>query len=517
MDNGTNLPSRRQELERPGYGTSELFETLCGEQNRQGASIDAPFPTTDVGNAERLYEALHDRLRWVSDQERWMEWDGKRWRRCHGNEEVIGAARDVLRSIHREAGPLQGKQRDEMLKHAKSSQSRAAIQNAVKLFRSEGVTDGRDDLRGRISRSSAEFDAAPYLLNTPSGKLDLRTGLAEATSPRDMVSKLTGAEFRGADYRDQGWERFIEECFPDPDVRDYVQRLFGYCLTGDVSEEVMPYFLGPTSTGKSTFLEAIGATMGDYAMASQRKLLIEMANKSGSDDVDDIRGFRLVRYVEVQRGHKLNEGLVKQLTGGDVLRARALYARSSEFKSTAKIVVAANDRLQASADDDAIWRRIHQIPMEVQVPAEKRDPLLKERLTTDPDALAGVLSWAVRGSQAWYRNRIDGTHTTGLRPPAAITDATAAYRAEVDPLREFVEEHLELAPSAKTYTTELREAYTESCKRAGRTRMTDIAFSKSLQARGLEIGRDGSGRFYRGARLNASGRNLVGQRGLSIS
>jgi len=248
---------------------------------------------------------------------------------------------------------------------------------------------------------------------------------------------------------------------------------------------VLFFPFGPTATGKSTLLAAVCAMLGDYAATADFDTFLVRDRASGAprSDIARLAGRRFVVSLEVDDGAKLASALVKQLTGGDSVAARFLYREAFEFLPTAKLWLAANDRPRVRDDDDAIWRRILQMPFDKQIPPDERDPQVKARLRDPADAGPAILAWAVAGCMAWQRD--------GLGIPQAVRDTTAAYRQEMDPLHDFLEECCVVAPNAWASSAALWDAYQAWAKDDGvKYPLKRKAFGERLHGRGCTAAKE---------------------------
>jgi P4 family phage/plasmid primase-like protien len=298
-----------------------------------------------------------------------------------------------------------------------------------------------------------------------------------------------------AEARSALWDTFLARILPDRELRAFVQRATGYSCTGDTREEALFFPHGPTATGKSTFLSAIAATLGDYAATADFETFLHRARLTGGprNDIARLVGKRFVVSLEVDDGKHLAEALIKQLTGGDVVAARFLHKESFEFVPQLKLWLAANDRPLVRDDDDALWRRILQIPFTEQIPKAEQDPSVKARLRNPADAGAAILAWIVQGCLAWQRQ--------GLEVPAVVRDTTAAYRKEMDPLGEFLAECCTQDPKARVKKTALWAAYQDWAKPGGGRRLGRNKFTERLRQRGFDEWSDGNARFWLGVGL----------------
>lgn len=240
----------------------------------------------------------------------------------------------------------------------------------------------------------------------------------------------------------------------------YVQRLCGYALTGLTTEQMLAFLHGDGANGKSTFLETLSSVLGEYAAHTpfSQFLSAKHAGTVGaSPEIVRLRGKRAVIASESRRGAKLDETQIKSLTGGDTIAGRELYKGDfQEFRPQFKLLGAVNHKPELSADDPAVWRRMHLIPFAVTIPIEDRDPELPVKLRAE---LPGILAWMVRGCTEWQR--------TGLKPPTAVIEATASYRAENDDVARFIHERCEIGAARESPACELYAAYSEWVKAQG--------------------------------------------------
>ncbi|MDQ3571705.1 MAG: phage/plasmid primase, P4 family [Actinomycetota bacterium] len=447
----------------------------------------AALPSTDLGNAERLV-ARHGRDLLYAPGIGWHYWDDRRWATDRTGE-VERRMVSTVRAIYREAGGLEDDERRGKLgKWAHASESEARLRAAVSLARH----------KVEVVVESERLDADPWLLNVANGTLDLRTGELRDHRREDRLTKLAPVTFE-PDAEGAEWDAFLEHLTGgDPELGAFLQRAAGYTLTGDTSEERLFFCHGPAATGKTTYTEALKGMLGDYGSMTDFETFLARRGDAGvRNDIARLVGSRLVLGVEVEEGRKLAEGLIKQLTGGDTIAARHLYRDFFEFTPQFKLWLAANHRPRVSSEDDAIWRRILQVPFtEVVAPAD-RDPELKKRLNSDAGRSA-ILAWAVEGCLAWQRN--------GLGVPERVSAYTEEYRQENDPLAEWLEDRCVREPSAFATSAELYKSYEEWAQDTGvRHPITSTALGKALASRGFEKARDRSRRGWRGLVPGTSG------------
>jgi putative DNA primase/helicase len=443
-----------------------------------------PFPLTDFGNAERLVGAHGHHIRHVAAMG-WFVWDGRRWAPDDAGE-LQRRAKNTARALYHDAGNCDDDaERKRILTWARASESEPRLRAMVNLAASE---------RAVVARAS-EMDPDPYSLNVLNGTINLHTGELEPHNPTRLITKLAPVIYDPY-ARSERWEKFLTRITGnDPDLLAFLQRLAGYTITGVTDEEILAFLHGPGATGKTTTVEAIKAALGDYAATSDFETFLARHGDGGiRNDVARLAGARMVVSVEVEDGKRLAEGLIKQLTGGDKIAARFLHKEFFEFQPQFTLWLVANARPRAHAGDDALWRRILQVPFTVVIPPDERDPDLKRALRTDPTEQAAVLAWLVQGCLDWQRN--------GLQVPDRVRNYTDEYRAENDPLGEWITEECRLADDHWTPARELRDAYELWCQEAGAKPLdAGRTWSAVLKAHGCSRQRRHGGHGWQGISL----------------
>jgi putative DNA primase/helicase len=283
------------------------------------------------------------------------------------------------------------------------------------------------------------------------------------------------------------WERFLEEIFAgDDELTEYVQRLVGYCLTGDTREHTLHVLHGSGCNGKTTFCEIAKRLVGDHAATAAFDSFVRArGDRQVRNDLARLHRTRLVVASESGEGRRLDEAVVKQLTGGDTVAARFLYGEFFEFKPAFKLWLVSNHRPRVDGDDDAIWRRMRLLPFEVSFEG-REDPGLSEQLVRE---LPGVLAWAIRGCLVWQ--------SEGLGSTGAVERATSEYRADEDVLGAFIAERCTLGGEMEPEA--LRDAYGAFCAELGERPLSASVLGKRLARRGIKRG--GRNSVYHGIGL----------------
>jgi putative DNA primase/helicase len=450
-----------------------------GDLNQRLASVKQ----TDLGNAERLVARYGHRLRYCAVWGKWLVWDGTRWKPDETGQ-AMEYAKQTARSIFREAAETEDEaQRAALAKWAHKSESRDRLQAMLCLAQSAP----------QIAVHPDAFDRNGWLLNVENGTLDLHTGQLHTHRQEDYITKLAPVEY-DPDAAAPQWEAFLKRVLPDEQVRAYVQRAAGYGCTADVSAQCLFFLYGSGANGKSTFLNALLGVLGDYAKQAAPDLLVA---KEGSHPTElaDLRGARFVATIEVEDGKRMAEGLVKQMTGGDRIRARFMRQDFFEFSPTHKLFFAANHKPIIRGTDHAIWRRIKMIPFTETIGEEEKDPRLPDKLRSEA---SGILNWLLAGCLSYQRD--------GLPEPEAVLAATGDYRNDMDTLGQFLAERCVIHPNVSAMATALYRAYEQWCDSSGERAQSQRRFGTALGERGFQRKRGSTGAYvWHGIGLRADG------------
>lgn len=422
---------------------------------------------TDMANAQLLAAEAEGKIAHADEMaSHWLVYDGTRLKE-EPRHAIVPFVKEVAQRLYREAKVIEDEdQRELKLRGAAKLESRVGCDAAIELAQAQPA------LRIKIER----LDQHPLWLNTPSGTLDLATDEMHAHRFEDFITHVTDAPYE-PEATCPGWLAFLEEVLPDAEVRAFMQRSVGYALTDSIEEQCLWLLHGSGRNGKSTFLNVLRRVLGDYAASTHASTL--MVKKHGDDKRNDLaalRGSRLVTVSESETGQQLAEALLKQLTGGDPLTVRKLYAEFFSFTPSFKIFIACNHKPDVRGQDLAIWRRIHLVPFDVTIPLDRVDPNLVGKLVAEGP---GILAWMVEGFKAWQQD--------GLRPPEAVIAATEQYKHESDVLADFLETSTVRGPAQRATAQELFTAYLDWARRTGtRYTMNQKMLGTALEERGFQ-------------------------------
>ena len=380
---------------------------------------------TDVGNSRRFAARFEKELLYVPHLNKWFFWDGRRWQPDNENRIVEFAKISTREYLDYALSIEDPDERKGPLAHALRSENRTRLLATIDLAKSDK----------RLVVAVSDLDSSPWLFNCENGTIDLRSGKLRPHRREDMITKLAPVQF-DPDAKHPAWVKLLHSSTQgDAEQIRYLQKIAGYCLTGVTTEEKLLFFYGPPASGKTTYLEALKSVMGDYAKTADFETFLKRSQPAGiRNDLARLPGVRLVTGSEVPAGREFDEATVKQLTGGDTITARMLYAEYFEFKPLFKILLAGNHLPGVRDNDPATWRRLRVIPFSNEIPEQDRDPNLKKCLTDPSDAGPAILAWMVKGVVAWQEE--------GLQEPEVVRQATQEYRAETEVFSQFIDHYM---------------------------------------------------------------------------
>lgn len=434
-------------------------------KNKEVTNIAGGVSLTDWGNAQRLVNLNGPDFRYCYLWKSFLVWDGKRWTKDLSGE-IDRLSKETIKSMLVEASKIDDeKERQSFIRHILKTQKEERRKAMIACARSEPG----------ISIQPEEMDTDRWLLNCQNGTIELRSGQLREHRREDLITKIIPVAYDPS-ASCPAWHMFLDRILANNDgLKRYLQKVVGYSLTGSVREQCLFFLHGSGANGKSTFLNVIRKTLGDYARHTPSETFMVKRGDSIPADIADLKGARLVTAAEVEDGRRFAESLLKQLTGGDRIKARFLHSNFFEYDPEYKIFLAANHKPRISGTDKAIWRRFRLIPFTVAIPKEEQDRDLQQKLESE---LPGILAWAVKGCQMWQAE--------GLGLPAEVKQATQSYRQEMDILGKFIANCCIQKPDIKTPMKFLYQEYVRWCEDAGERPLSKNEFAKELTVRGFE-------------------------------
>lgn len=420
----------------------------------------------DMGNADRFVDLFGDNVRYCYTEKKWYYYDSMKWcvdnigvvlRMADKSVEAMKAEARLYLQADEENGGDMAKAFEKHMKASRSNKSKKAMLNEVEHH---------------IPVLPAQMDKYRMALNTPSGIINLKNGEVRAHNPEYYFTKITSVDCSQTAECPR-WLAFLDDIFAgDKELIRYIQKAVGYTLTGSTAEQCAFFLYGTGRNGKSTFIDVIRDVFGDYAANIQPETIMVRNSQSSAinSDIARLKGARLVTSVEPNEGVRINEGLLKQLTGDDTVTARKLYSEEFEFKPEFKLWMATNHKPIIRGTDTGIWRRIHMIPFNVQIPEDKVDKNLTHKLKAE---MTAIFKWCIDGCILWQRE--------GLKMPSAVLQSVREYKREMDVISAFIEDRCVLEGSVQAST--LYAAYTSWAGDNNEYCMSNTKFSTELAKR----------------------------------
>ena len=382
-------------------------------------------------------------LRFDHSSGAWFGWDGNLWR-----QDATQLGFDLVRALCRQVAEV-GK-----------ASTVAAVERFARADRVFAVTRDR-------------WDCDPWLLGTPEGTVDLRTGQLRAASQNDFISKCTSvAPAPKGSPCPPMWASFLRDVtLADADFARFLQQYSGYSLTGDTSEQALLFLWGAGDNGKSVLLETLIAILGDYAQTAPMEVFLASMNDRHPTELARMHGIRLIGAAETERGRSWNETRIKQLTGKDTISARFMKQDFFDFIPQFKLFFIGNYKPKLRDVSIAIKRRLNLAPFQFQ--AKRPDKSLTERLVPEHP---GILRWMIDGCLDWQQN--------GLLRPKVVLAATQEYFADQDVLARWFADRCETVLNFQEMSSTLLTAFNEYLRATNEHEWNRRDFGDAMRQRG---------------------------------
>jgi putative DNA primase/helicase len=477
------LLAANQERCDPSLPESEVIR-IARSVSRYPVVGDHTLDLNDTANARKFVDMHGNELRFVVERKKWLRWREEGFWEADNVDFVTECAKKTALSLYKDAERVSRDDlRKDYTKHAKASLNKPRLRAMVDLATSDP----------KVVTRAAELDFDDMLIGVRNGVVDLQTGEFRPALRGDLITCRCGTQFE-EEAKCPTFDAFLIRVMGgDADVIDFLQRLVGYSLTGSTQEHRFAFLYGNGANGKSTFLDIIMRMLGDYAVQVQPETLMSRRTNGGANnDLARLVGKRFVISNEVSEGAHLEENLIKQLVGGDVVTARYLFQEHFEFKPKLKLLFAGNHYPIIKGEDEGIWRRAMLVPFVQTIPERERDKQLGYKLSQE---LPGILNWAIRGCLAWQRD--------GLKLPAAVRDATSRYREEMDLLKHWIDERCEVNPSSTCNATVLYGDYKLWCETSAIKPLSRMVFARKMKDRGYQTKHMRIANFYQGISIRS--------------
>lgn len=416
-------------------------------------SLDG-FDLTEDGIALAFAARHADTLRYDHTVGKWYAWTGWAWRRDE-TKLAFSWSRQTCRKLAK-AAKAEGK--------LLATLARAGTAAAVERFAASDPA---------LAVTSAIWDRDAFLLGTPGGTLDLRTGELRDPVREDHITKLTTVAPSILPDCPR-WLAFLDQVTGnDAKLIRFIRQWCGYCLTGDTREHALLFVHGPGGNGKSVFLNTVSRIMGEYACNAAMDSFAASQSDKHPTDLAALRGARLVMASETEEGRAWAETRIKSLTGGDKISARFMRQDFFEYVPQFKLTIIGNHKPVLKNIDEAARRRFNVIPFVYRPPV--KDMQLEAKLK---DEWPGILRWMVEGCLDWQLN--------GLIRPESVVNATAEYFAEQDLVGQWIDETCNRGPTQSDTMAVLFKSWSDYAIANGEKPNTTKWFSQTLARLGCE-------------------------------
>ncbi len=429
-------------------------ENVTTANTAGAATVAAEHFRSDIGYADAFVRRHGQEIRFCAEEERWLVFDRENGWRRDGSNRIKSMFANYARELYRDALE-QAKDMDPAI-GKRLIDAMAGLGNKKRIEPALSFAACNPSVVIRAT----QLDADPFLVGVLNGVVDLQSGSFQPHRPEHLVTRRLEVHY-DANATAPTWDRFLDEVQPDPKMRAFLQRLSGYSITGAIREHVLPFHYGVGANGKGTFLEhAMLKLLGDYGAKLTNGLVYANDRaKCPLLELAELCGRRFGLGEENNDGARLNEGALKSITGGDRQKGRFHYKEHVEYFPSYKIALVGNHKPRIDGTDDGIWRRFLLVDWPVQIPSDKRDGKLPDKLAVE---MSGILNWCIAGARAWMAE--------GLNPPESCRAATEAFRDGSDSLAEFIEDAFEKDHDGYCTKADAFNAYKQWAGRQGISR-----------------------------------------------
>ncbi len=439
---------------RPEVTPTEMFPAVAiaeREPSPEGTSVLPEYiDRVNQNHSEVARLFIRERginIKYVRIMQEWLVFDGVKWRFDKEGVHAKRAVQDFVRTLAGRVPDIPEQQQNVMaariwLGRLGNNSQMDALLGAIKIH--ADVVVEPDDL-----------DAKNHLFNCLNGTLDLETGEFREHRREDLITKCSATNYT-PDQDCPIWERVIDDIFGgDKDLIRYVQRLAGYALSGEITEEKFPILFGHGCNGKSTFTQTLGKIFGEYTAYLPSEMLNQNKELHPTHIVE-LKGARLALMAELEANVSLAEATVKKICSQDMIQGHRMRRDPISFKPTHLSMLASNHKPDCKGTDNGIWRRLVLVPFTVNLEA-KKDVTIPQQLVSE---YGGILDWLLKGYRDFAEN--------GLGTCDAVEDATLEYRTDEDNFRTLFEDAFEVVEGATLSGTLAYTVYQQEQGRLGK-------------------------------------------------
>lgn len=462
-----------------------------------------PEDFSDLGQAKIFAGEYADTVRWNAGTG-FLVYDGRSWERSDDKARLImqnltdvqmSEAKARRTSAEKEKQEAEARGNKEMIENAK-----AQYGDAVKWFNdvlgrrnTNRITNALKEAAPMLGVPIEKLDSDPFLLNTPSGTVDLRTGELKEFNPADMCTKIAGVG-PGQENREMFEEFLSRLTCGDTALQSYLQEVVGMCAVGKVFTECLIICQGSGGNGKSTFWNLMLKVLGDYGTTVNSDALTDKFGVNHDAFNVELLGRRLAIYPELNEGLSLDMGQVKKIASTEEISVNPKFKPAFKFTPSHTPVLYTNPLPTVRSRNDGTWDRLVMVPFRARfrgMPGEIKD--YADYLYKNCGG--AVMSWIIEGARHFIANDCK------LSPPECVTTATESFHQKNDWFRKFTQLMCEFGDGYKIEAGDFFKGFDEYRRAYGEPYHNIKEFAEAYQAAGLQVRRRGSGKVVFGIRL----------------
>jgi len=431
------------------------------------------YGQTEFDLANVLLQLFKDRFVCISIKHNvWYEFKNHRWQEIDsGNTLRLWCSRDVYKLYCDKA-----KNEDERMNALEEEDPmRLKIEKKIKALSQIGLMLRRTNHKNNIMREARDLfydknflekqDENNNLMCYNNGVFDFRDNIFRDGKPEDYISKSTNIDYVPIDEINPKLTvevaDFMKQLFPVKELHDYMWDHLASTLIGTNENQTFTIYIGSGANGKSKLVDLMTKILGDYKGTVPITLITQKRPGIGgtSSEIVQLRGIRYAVMQEPSKGDKINEGILKEITGGDPIQGRALFKETVTFIPQFKLVVCTNTLFDIDDTGDGTWRRLRVCDFKAK--------FCKTPVHNDPDEpyQFQIDKKIEIKFEQWKETFMSMLVEIAKSKKGLVEDCemviskSNAYREDQDYLREFAREKIILGVGNKIKKTELLETF----------------------------------------------------------
>ncbi|MGI6152971.1 MAG: phage/plasmid primase, P4 family [Christensenellaceae bacterium] len=455
-----------------------------------------PCDFSDAGNAQLFADIFKEKAIYTKTQG-WLVWDGMCWR-----ADDLYAQKLALQLTDNMW--LQAKQ--EYLAIKKETTESEKLDLAKKFYSHARISRGKARIDGMLALAKSlmfvkpdQLDADPFMLNTPAGMVDLKTGQIHNHDPNKFCTKITQCSpgNKGIEI----WDTFIKTVTArNHDSAYFIQQIIGMTAIGKVYEEALVIAHSDGRTGKSTLFNSVGTVLGDYAGTMAADVLTQNHRNKGAE-LASLKGKRCIIAAELEEGARLSTSMLKQLVSTDKIRGERKYRDPEDFVPSHTVILYTNHLPEIGSTDEGTWRRIIPVHLDSKIDQNKEIKNYADVLVSE--AGEAILSWIIEGSKRFIRNG------NKIIKPHNIEQAIEKYKSQSDWMEDFLRERAVVSRNVQKMAGELYQGYREFAEKTGAPVRSAKAFKEELTKRNFKCKRTNKGWVWEGISLKDNRQPII--------